>query len=62
MRSGRGRSVFAFSPDNRRRPETEVEALMKLMRLYLEREAARCVEQGIRVEMIGRRDRLLRPR
>ncbi len=51
-------TLFAFSSDNWRRPSTEVEALMKLLRLYLDREAARCLEQGVRVEMIGRRDRL----
>jgi undecaprenyl diphosphate synthase len=51
-------TLFAFSSDNWRRPSTEVETLMKLLRMYLDREAARCVEQGVRVEMIGRRDRL----
>ena len=51
-------TLFAFSSDNWRRPATEVETLMRLLRMYLDREAERCVAQGIRVQMIGRRDRL----
>jgi undecaprenyl diphosphate synthase len=51
-------TLFAFSSDNWRRPPAEIEALMRLMALYLARETARCVDQGVRVEVIGRRDRL----
>jgi undecaprenyl diphosphate synthase len=51
-------TLFAFSSDNWRRPAAEVEALMRLMALYLENETAKCVEQGVRLEVIGRRDRL----
>ena len=51
-------TLFAFSSDNWRRPASEIDALMRLMALYLDRETARCIEQGVRVEMIGRRDRL----
>lgn len=51
-------TLFAFSSDNWRRPLAEVEALMKLMGLYLERETARSVKEGVRLEIIGRRDRL----
>lgn len=53
-------SVYAFSSDNWRRPSTEVSALMKLFHTYLRREQAKCVENGIRVSVIGRRDRLSR--
>jgi undecaprenyl diphosphate synthase len=51
-------TLFAFSSDNWRRPPDEVEGLMRLMALYLERETARCAADGIRVQVIGRRDRL----
>jgi undecaprenyl diphosphate synthase len=51
-------TLFAFSSDNWRRPTAEIDALMRLMAVYLHKETARCVEQGVRVEVIGRRDRL----
>jgi len=51
-------TLFAFSSDNWRRPPAEVEALMRLMAVYLTKEMPRCVERGIRLEVIGRRDRL----
>jgi undecaprenyl diphosphate synthase len=51
-------TLFAFSSDNWRRPPAEVDALMGLMAMYLENETARCVQQGVRLEVIGRRDRL----
>jgi undecaprenyl diphosphate synthase len=51
-------TLFAFSSDNWRRPAEEVEALMLLMHAYLEQETPRLVEQGVRLEVIGRRDRL----
>jgi undecaprenyl diphosphate synthase len=51
-------SLFAFSSDNWRRPRPEVHALMRLLAQYLEKEAERCVRNGVRLEVIGRRDRL----
>src|SRR5438552_754591 len=51
-------TLFAFSSDNWRRPKEEVEALMAMMAVYLETETERCVAQGVRLEAIGRRDRL----
>jgi undecaprenyl diphosphate synthase len=51
-------TLFAFSADNWRRPAAEVQALMLLLAHYLERETPRCVANGIRLEAIGRRDRL----
>lgn len=54
-------TLFAFSSDNWRRPKEEVGALMLLLALYLERETPRCIENGIRLEVIGRRDRLEEP-
>lgn len=51
-------TLYAFSSDNWKRPAAEVDTLMDLFGIYLKRETARCVEQGIRVSVIGRRDRL----
>ena len=51
-------TVYAFSSDNWKRPMPEVTALMKLFHQYLRREQTRCIEKGMRVSVIGRRDRL----
>jgi undecaprenyl diphosphate synthase len=54
-------SLYAFSAANWARPAAEVGALMRLFRRYLMTETHRCVEQGIRLNVIGRRDRLSEP-
>ena len=51
-------TLFAFSSDNWQRPDREVRALMGLFRRYLATEADRCATNGIRISVIGRRDRL----
>ncbi|HEX7184532.1 MAG TPA: di-trans,poly-cis-decaprenylcistransferase [Thermoanaerobaculia bacterium] len=51
-------TLFAFSSDNWQRPDREVRALMGLFRRYLATEAERCAENGVRISVIGRRDRL----
>ena len=51
-------TLYAFSSDNWRRPPEEVGALMRLLRRYLMAETGRCVENGVRLQAIGRRDRL----
>jgi undecaprenyl diphosphate synthase len=51
-------TLFAFSSDNWQRPDREVRALMGLFRRYLSTEADRCAANGIRISVIGRRDRL----
>jgi undecaprenyl diphosphate synthase len=51
-------TLFAFSADNWRRPPAEVSALMRLFREYLRGEAERCVRNGVRLEIVGRRDRV----
>jgi undecaprenyl diphosphate synthase len=53
-------TLYAFSSDNWRRPELEVRALMRLLERYLASEARRCAEQDVRLQVIGRRDRLPR--
>jgi len=51
-------TLYAFSSDNWKRPGPEVSALLRLLESYLRTEQALCVEQGVRVEVLGRRDRL----
>ncbi len=51
-------TLFAFSADNWRRPPAEVTWLMRLFGEYLRSETARCVDSGVRMEIIGRRDRI----
>jgi len=51
-------TLYAFSSDNWRRPAHEVEALLSLFGEYLRGETQRCVANGIRLGVIGRRDRL----
>jgi len=51
-------TLYAFSSDNWRRPKTEVSALMALLRFYLANEVESIVRNGVRLSVIGRRDRL----
>jgi undecaprenyl diphosphate synthase len=51
-------TLYAFSSDNWNRPRSEVAALMALLERFLVTETARCVESGVRLNVIGRRDRL----
>ncbi len=51
-------TLYAFSSDNWKRPESEINELMSLFYTYLESERGRCVANGIRLSVIGRRDRL----
>jgi len=51
-------TLYAFSAANWARPATEISALMRLFGQYLFTETRRCVEQSIRINVIGRRDRL----
>jgi len=53
-------TVYAFSSDNWKRPPAEVSALMRLFHNYLRKEQERSIEKGMRVSVIGRRDRLPR--
>lgn len=51
-------TLYAFSSDNWKRPPEEVSGLFRLLETYLERETVRCRKEGIRITVIGRRDRL----
>ena len=54
----RALTLYAFSADNWRRPSAEVQSLLALFGKFLHEETARCVERGVRLQVIGRRDRL----
>ena len=54
-------TLYAFSSDNWKRPREEISAIMRLLDRYLQSETQRLVDEGVRVTVVGRRDRL-RPR
>jgi undecaprenyl diphosphate synthase len=51
-------TLYAFSSANWSRPPAEVSALFTLLRRYLLTQTQKCLEQSIRMNVIGRRDRL----
>ena len=51
-------TLYAFSSDNWNRPSAEVSALFTLLRRHLLTQTQRCLERSIRINVIGRRDRL----
>ncbi len=51
-------TLYAFSADNWKRPPGEVGALMALFRRALVTEGKRCLDNGVRLTILGRRDRL----
>ncbi|HEU5050238.1 MAG TPA: isoprenyl transferase [Gemmatimonadales bacterium] len=51
-------TLFAFSQENWQRPAPEIDALMALLEEYIARESAELRERGVRVRVLGDRDRL----
>jgi undecaprenyl diphosphate synthase len=51
-------TLYAFSADNWKRPAGEVDGLMRLFAQFLQGEVARCRANGVRLTVLGRRDRL----
>ena len=54
-------TLFAFSADNWKRSSAEVAALMRLLARHLRIETPRLRDKGVRLEVVGRRDRLPAP-
>ena len=50
-------TLYAFSTENWGRPQAEVDALMQLFCQSVTKETPELIEQGVRVRIIGRRDR-----
>src|SRR5712664_535073 len=51
-------TLFALSSANWKRPAGEVNAILRLLHEYLLAETTHCIEEGVRLSIIGRRDRL----
>jgi undecaprenyl diphosphate synthase len=51
-------TLYAFSAGNWQRPQGEVSALFRLFERHLLTQTRRCLQQSIRINVIGRRDRL----
>src|SRR6202453_222975 len=51
-------TLYAFSSDNWGRPLSEVNSLLGLLEEYFRTEAPKCAAEGVRLRVIGRRDRL----
>jgi undecaprenyl diphosphate synthase len=51
-------TLYAFSSDNWKRPAAEVNGLLRLLDRYLREETERLRKEGVRIDFIGRRDRL----
>jgi len=50
-------TVFAFSSENWRRPQQEVNGLMRLMEGFIKTQTQEFLESNVRLRIIGRRDR-----
>lgn len=51
-------TLFTLSSSNWKRPPAEVAAILKLLQDYLRTETEHCLDEGIRLSIIGRRDRI----
>lgn len=51
-------TLFALSSANWQRPAAEVQAILRLLQEYLLTETNHCIDEGVRISIIGRRDRL----
>jgi undecaprenyl diphosphate synthase len=54
-------TLYAFSSDNWARPAEEVQSIFWIIRVFLRLECERLRQQGARLEVVGRRDRIPAP-
>jgi undecaprenyl diphosphate synthase len=47
-------TLYTFSTENWKRPKREIDALMRLLEGYLDRETERIAKEGVRIHAIGR--------
>ena len=51
-------TVYAFSRENWSRPDSEVKALMNLLRTYMKTSLAKCAKNNVRIRVIGDKSKL----
>ena len=51
-------TLFALSSANWKRPAAEVTGILRILHEYLLTETSHCIDEGMRLSIIGRRDRL----
>jgi undecaprenyl diphosphate synthase len=51
-------TLFALSSANWKRPPSEVAGILRILHEYLLTETSHCIDEGIRLSIIGRRDRI----
>lgn len=51
-------TVYAFSTENWSRPDSEVKALMNLLRTYMKTSLAKCARNNVKIRVIGDKSRL----
>jgi undecaprenyl diphosphate synthase len=51
-------TLFALSSANWKRPPAEVSAILRLLHEYVLTETSHCIAEGVRLSVIGRRDRI----
>jgi undecaprenyl diphosphate synthase len=54
-------TLYAFSSDNWARPPQEIQSIFWIIRAFLRLECDRLRQQGVRLQVIGRRDRIPAP-
>ena len=51
-------TVYAFSTENWSRPDSEVKALMNLLRTYMKTSLAKCAKNNVRIRVLGDKTKL----